>query len=260
MVVMIPFICGYMKALLFTDLHGSEKTLKKIFDFISNPANQIKMMLFAGDFVNMGEPLEYQKKFIQLHTLNSVPLFWVPGNNDFGRSYKLMMKYLPSVEGRVEEYQNHKITGVGGSPASWSGEYQGETGIKAEDLKDSIFLSHQPPPGLSNLIKFDKQDTITKKPHFALRATRGKQDTIKSQIKNDQIPNQNVILSGAKNFNTTTMKQFSYAPRIHICGHIHNQWGIGYIGGTKVVKLAASYLGFAAIMDLETLMVAFIEL
>ena len=82
---MIPFICGYMKALLFTDLHGSEKTLKKIFDFISNPANQIKMMLFAGDFVNMGEPLEYQKKFIQLHTLNSVPLFWVPGNNDFGR-------------------------------------------------------------------------------------------------------------------------------------------------------------------------------
>jgi len=56
------------------------------------------------------------------------------------------------------------------------------------------------------------------------------------------------------------MKQFSYAPRIHICGHIHNQWGIGYIGGTKVVKLAASYLGFAAIMDLETLMVAFIEL
>ena len=205
-----------MNALLFTDLHTSKKALKKVFDFINDEKNQINAMFFAGDFVNMGEPVEYQEEFIRYHTKHPTPLFWVPGNNDFGRSYKLMQGYLPSVEGRVEEYNGLNITGVGGSPASWAGEYQGEKKIKRDKIKDSIFISHQPPPNLYDLKKTDHSPA--------------------------------------------PMKKFPDSPKIHICGHFHNQWGIGYIGQTKVVKLAASYLGFAAIMNLENLKVKFIEL
>jgi len=205
-----------MNALLFSDLHSSKKALKKVFELVFDEKNQISAMLFAGDFVDMGEPLEYQEEFIHYHTSNPLPLFWVPGNNDFGRSYKLMQNYLPSVEGRVEQFNGFNITGVGGSPASWAGEYQGEKNIARDKIKDSIFISHEPPPNLYDLKKFDHSPAPSKK--------------------------------------------FPDAPKVHICGHIHSQWGIGYIGQTKVVKLAASYLGFAAIMNLETLTVEFIEL
>jgi Icc-related predicted phosphoesterase len=234
-----------MKAFLFSDLHATEKTLKKVFDFVISPENKIDLILFTGDFVNMGEPLSYQEKFIQLHTLHPIPLFWVPGNNDFGRSYDLMMKYIPSVESRVEKYKNIKITGVGGSPASWSGEYQGETGIKAEDLADSIFISHQPPP-ISNLTKFDmgnKKSEIRNPKQYQNSNDKNSKQVSEFGIRNSDL-----------------RRKISDFPIVHICGHIHNQWGIGYIGGTKVVKLAASYLGFAATMDMETLFVEFIEL
>jgi Icc-related predicted phosphoesterase len=234
-----------MIAFLFSDLHASEKTLKKVFGFVADPKNKIDLMLFAGDFVNMGEPLDYQEKFIQLHTLHPLPFFWVPGNNDFGRSYNLMMKYLPSVEGRVENYKGLKITGVGGSPASWSGEYQGETGIASPDLADSIFLSHQPPP-ISNLTKFDMGNNKSE--------IRNPKQYQKSNNKNSK------QISKFEIRNSDLQRRIKDSPLIHICGHVHREWGIGYIGNTKVVKLAASYLGFAATMDTESLEVKFIEL
>ena len=49
-------------------------------------------------------------------------------------------------------------------------------------------------------------------------------------------------------------------PKIQISGHIHNNWGIGYIGKTKVLKLPAGVDMKAAILDTKTLEVEFISM
>lgn len=82
-------------------------------------------------------------------------LWFFPGNNDFGRSYYKIQAVVKSLEGRVAEYFGRNFTGVGGSPASWSGQYAGETMVDRKAIKDSIFISHYPPPGILTLQQKD---------------------------------------------------------------------------------------------------------
>ena len=154
---------------------------------------------------------------------------------------------IKSLEGKIVEFGGHKYTGVGGSPASWAGQYEGERSVDKKAIAGTIFVSHVPPPGLSNFQKFD-------------------QANLKSEILNPkQIPNQKTQISksGLSNFEFRTsdsprnMLSLADAPIVHICGHIHHTWGIGYLGSTKVIKLAGGYLGYCAIMDLQTFHVKF---
>lgn len=213
-----------MKALLFSDLHCSIKQLVRINELLnSKEGEDIKALVFAGDVVNMGEPVWVAEDLIRFLDKVSLPFLWVPGNNDFGRAYhKLNAKYR-SLEGRKVEVLGRTFTGVGGSPASWAGQYEGEKMIDKKAIAGSIFLSHVPPPGVHNWQKND-------------------------------IP---AIIDQAKANVDAPKKRLADAPLVHICGHIHHQWGTTYLGQTKVVKLAALEVGYYAIMDLEDLSVEF---
>lgn len=204
-----------MLVLLFSDLHDSSRGLWALTDFLSKNKD-IGGLVFAGDVTNMGEPLSFAEKFVIEISKFNLPLLWVPGNNDFGRSYKILQNFTPSLEGRIVELGGRRFTGIGGSPASWSSEYQGENSLPKEEIKGTIFVSHYLPPG----IKYGDQST-----------------------------NQPINQSN-----------FSDAPLAHICGHIHNTQGIGYIGQTKVIKLASSALGNVAIMNLDNLEIKFMKL
>lgn len=69
-----------------------------------------------------------------------------------------------------------------------------------------------------------------------------------------------------------TLKKFDYkpekieklkltaVPKIQISGHVHSNWGVGYIGRTKVLKLPAGVDMQAAVLDTKTLEVEFISM
>ncbi len=212
-----------MKILLFSDLHDSSRGLWALTDFLSKN-QEIAGLVFAGDLTNMGEPVSFVEKFIIGISQFNLPLLWVPGNNDFGQSYKILQNFTPSLEGRIVKLGERRFTGIGGSPASWSSEYAGENSLSKEKIAGTILVTHQPPAG----VKYFTQNPKSK-----------------VQITN-KLQNPNAKISDA--------------PIAHICGHLHNTQGIGYIGETKVIKLASSALGNIAIMDLETLDVKFMRL
>lgn len=140
-------------AFLFSDLHASNKSLENIKQAIL--AEKTDLILFAGDIVNMGEPVWYAEKFIKMIDSLGLPLLWVLGNNDFGRSYYKVAAKYKTLEGKIVEFFGRTFTGVGGSPASWSGQYEGERSVEKKAIAGSIFLSHVPPPGIVTLSRYD---------------------------------------------------------------------------------------------------------
>jgi Icc-related predicted phosphoesterase len=239
------------KAVLFSDLHESYKQLGNL-DIFLQENSDIKLAIFAGDFLNMGEPVGFVNTFMKVFSDNEVTLLWVPGNNDFGPAYFKLRSRYPSLEGRVVEYDKKKFSGVGGSPASWEGQYAGEKMIDIISIAGSIFVSHVPPPGIHNYQKKDLASPLLEKkfsdspditnisnsPSFA-KATDGRQ------------------LPTSKFDSPLSKKKFSNAPLVHICGHFHSQWGCALLGQTKVIKLAPLLYGHYAIMDLDDLSVDF---
>jgi len=199
------------QALLFSDLHESWKHLDNLNSLLKE--QQFKLVIFAGDFLNMGETLGFARKFVEVFLRNEAQLVWVPGNNDFGHGYHLLNSKFRSLEGKVVTISGRKFCGVGGSPASWAGQYSGQNMIDQVLVGGSIFVSHVPPPG--NL-SYQKNDCAS-----------------------------------------PTGRKFSDSPLVHICGHIHTNWGCAFLGQTKVVKLAPLLFGHYAIMNLENLSVEF---
>jgi len=217
-----------MKAFVFSDLHASERQLynfKKYFE----ADHDIDLLIFAGDVTNMGEPVGFVNNFIKALDEIRLPFFWVPGNNDFGRAYYKLNAKFPSLEGKViviphlmrdlekkdprvkPEGDSLRLTGVGGSPASWAGQYAGEKMIDKKSIADSIFVSHVPPPGILTMVRHDIE---------------------------------------LERYSNGTMKQLSDVPVLHICGHLHSRWGCGYLGTTKVINPGALVDGRYGIIDL----------
>jgi len=225
-----------MNVLLFSDLHESSRGLWALSDFLSKNKD-ISGLVFAGDLVNMGEPVSFAEKFVEEISKFKLPLLWVPGNNDFGESYKVLQNFTPSLEGRIVELGNRSFTGIGGSPASWASEYAGENSLSSDQIAGTILVTHQPPDGVRYAPSYKKQDTSDK------------------QIPNLEYPNSNGAMKQLNN-----EVRLADAPIAHICGHVHNTQGIGYIGETKVIKLASSALGNIAIMNLDNLEVNFLRL
>ena len=230
-----------MKAFLFSDLHVNYRQLDNIKNYVKN--EDISVIIFAGDFLNMGEPIGFARQFIQMIDGAEKPFLWVPGNNDFGRGYHLLNSRHKSLEGKVVEADDQRFTGVGGSPASWSGQYAGESLIDKRKIGGTIFVSHVPPPGMHNLIPKDCGPSPITFCHSRLdpESHHDVRVGIMKQVQDDR----------------PMGRRFADAPIAHICGHIHQRFGCTHIGITKVIKLAPAELGFYAIMDLKDLSVQF---
>ena len=247
---------------MFSDLHCNHKQLSNLSDYLVGN-KEIEALVFAGDAVNMGEPVSFMEQFIKVIDNIGKPFLWVPGNNDFGRAYhKLNAKYK-SLEGRVAKlpstcHPEHirqsqcklregspSFTGVGGSPASWAGQYQGEKMIDQQEIAGSIFVSHYPPPGQYHLEKYDQPRSSF--PPAVISTHRGQSGAEKSPDKS---------LYAIRN-TPYVNRQFSNAPKVHLCGHLHYKWGTGFIGQTKIIQLASLETGHYAILDLESLAVNF---
>ena len=231
------------KAILFSDLHASTKELNNLYEFIIHERD-IKVIVSAGDLINMGEPVWFIDALIKMLDKLQLPFVWVPGNNDFGRGYhKLNAKYK-SVEGTIREERGLSFTGVGGSPASWAGQYAGESMIDQKMISNSVFISHYPPPGVLNLQKNDLPTPLLfknpKSETLNLKRTQNK------EIENCELKIENL-----------SAKHFKDAPLVHICGHLHYRWGTTYLGQTKVIQLASLETGHYAMMDLKDLSIEF---
>jgi len=213
--------------------------------------NKFDLLIFAGDFVNMGEPVWFTDKFINVLQEVGLSFLWVPGNNDFGRSYyKLNSKYK-SLEGNITQISGRVFTGVGGSPASWAGQYAGERMVDRKKIGGSIFVSHVPPPGILTLQQKDLPTPLLENLKFKISNPPTGEAGLKSNP-NDQI-NDKCEMKNEK----STGRHFADSPLVHICGHLHYRWGTAYLGQTKVIQLASLETGHYAIMDLETLAVEF---
>ncbi|MEI6498545.1 MAG: metallophosphoesterase [bacterium] len=240
------------KAILFSDLHESYKQLYNLETFLKkNP--EIKIAIFAGDFLNMGEPVGFVNPFMRVFDENKVRLLWVPGNNDFGPAYFKLRSRYPSLEGRVVEVEKKIFSGVGGSPASWEGQYAGEKMIDIVSIAQTIFVSHIPPPGLFNYQKNDIDSPLLNKKNSDSPGQIDIENT-KMQPRSSCSNSQHTT---SKYASPLSRKHFSNAPLVHICGHIHSQWGCAILGQTKLVKLAPLENGHYVIMDLDDLSVEF---
>lgn len=252
------------KAFLFSDLHCNNKQLANLYDFVIQNKD-IDVLVFAGDVVNMGEPVWFMEKFIKVIGELKLPFLWVPGNNDFGRAYyKINAKYK-SLEGKVVvlplsesspparggvrgggSKESIKFTGVGGSPASWAGQYEGESMIDKKKIGGSIFISHVPPPGILVLQQKDLPVLLDCHSEHLLCHPEQSEGSVKKD--SSALP---------QNDTEVPKRRFSDSPLVHICGHLHYRWGTAYLGQTKVIQLASLETGHYAIMDLETLAVKF---
>lgn len=228
-----------MKIFLFSDLHASYKYLAQIDNHVSSNTHY-DAVICAGDIVNMGEPLGFINIFIKTIKSLSKSFFWVPGNNDFGRGYYKLKSTLPSLEGGITKYDSSILCGVGGSPASWSGQYAGESIVDKKKIAGSFFVSHFPPPVVLNWSKNDYTLFPNPRKNF-----NNQSEHLPFDVRNLTLP---------------ASKKLADCPLVHICGHIHHQWGVAYLGTSKVIKLATAALGYYAILDTETLKVEFNKL
>lgn len=270
-----------MKAFLFSDLHCSNKQLSNLYDFVIQNKD-IEALIFAGDVVNMGEPVWFMEKFIKVIDELKLPLLWVPGNNDFGRAYHKLNARYKSLEGRVVELvlpltkgkldgvdkMIRRFTGVGGSPASWAGQYEGESMIDQKEIAGSIFVSHVPPPANIKLKQFDVGKLANAPAVIStLRVESSTPSVISTprwQSGAEKSPIKRSLRSGRDDkslydirYTTYEKRRFSNSPLVHICGHLHYKWGTAFLGQTKIIQLASLETGHYAIMDLETLAVKF---
>ncbi len=246
-----------MKAFIFSDLHCSIKHLVKMHELVSSAEGKdIKALLFAGDVVNMGEPVWVAEDFVRTLRKIDLPFLWVPGNNDFGRAYHKLNANYKSLEGKEINLLGRKFTGVGGSPASWAGQYEGESMIDKKAIAGSIFISHVPPPGAHN---WQHKDIPLPYPVILGQAEShdpGIQDS-KNQLVDSRLRGNDTRKDWVGNESLAPKRRFADAPLIHICGHIHHQWGTAYLGQTKIIKLSSLETGHYAILDLEDLSVEF---
>lgn len=214
-----------MKALLIADLHGSQNFLNTLKKIISD----YDLVLCAGDLTDFGRPEDYFAELSKI--IATKPFYWVSGNNDVGQNYQYQLGNLINIDGRIVEFQGLKLAGMGGSAPNYEGQNYGPTLNYSSDLSGVILLTHIPP---SRRLEYSKSDIKC--------SPDSKFDTVEASISS----------------NNLAIKQFRNAPRVHLCGHIHNIYGAACLGETKIVKIGTAKNGQYAEMDLDDLSVRFL--
>ncbi len=169
------------------------------------------LFVVSGDITSFGDEAFLDRFISKLETL-SVPTFLVPGNNE-GPSIRSSEKVI-NVDGRVMDFGGLAFGGLGGStptPFSTPNEYpDSELAHRLLALGQvDVLVTHTPPFGTS-------LDTAGNGVHLGSRAVR------------------EYILSAA--------------PRLVLCGHVHESKSVEVLGSSTCCNPGASSMGGFAIV------------
>ena len=192
-----------MKILAFSDLHRSAKFARKIVEAAVNA----DLVIGAGDYATKQQGLA---EIIGLLKTIDAPTFLVSGNHEDCADLRLACEDWPSAQvlhGEVASFEGLTIFGLGyempqSTEASWN-RFMTERQVTAvlEQMSENqqacdILVSHAPPYGIAD------------------RQADGQHDgseALLDFIKREQ-------------------------PGLHLCGHIHNDWGASGTVGSCLVK------------------------
>lgn len=208
-------------ALCLADTHSNQTALRRLDARLTRSRGHIDLVLAAGDITIHGhEP--YAEEFVACVRAHNVPLLLVHGNNDSSSVVRYFRAEGLTLHRQERTLLGQRFTGFGGDGhATHDVELQpGET--EQLSLEGAIFLTHIPPAFRVELSRVDGPQVPRSFAFGGLMAEGG--------------------------------------PRLHICGHIHATEGVGYYGGTKILKLRAAMWNRCALLDLETLAVKFLPL
>ena len=192
-----------MKILAFSDLHRSAKFARRIVEAAENA----DLVIGAGDYATKQHGLA---DIIGLLKTIKAPTFLVPGNHEDCADLRAECSNWPNAKvlhGEVVSFQGLNIFGLGyeipqSTTASWN-RFMSERQAAAilERMSENkkacdILVSHAPPYGIAD------------------RQADGRHDGSRALL------------------DFITSKQ----PSLHLCGHIHNDWGASGRVGTCLVQ------------------------
>jgi Icc-related predicted phosphoesterase len=185
---------------------------------------EIDLVLAAGDITIPGHEA-YATDFVRLIARHNLPLLLVHGNNDRFEAVEQFRTAGVTIHRRERELFGRRFVGFGGDGnAPYDVELaDGERATLS--VEGAIFLTHLPPATRMTLAPVDGEEV----PRY--------------------------LTFGADKSSVTGV-----GPLAHICGHIHHTEGVGYLAGTKVVKLRAAMWNRCALLNLKTLHVEFADL
>ena len=197
-----------MKILAFSDIHRSAKFAGQIV----RAAASADLVIGAGDYATKQKGLP---KIISLLKTIKVPTLLVPGNHEDCADLRYECSGWPHMQvlhGEATNIHGLTIYGLGyempqSTDASWNrfmDEEQAVTileGLAANNGSCDILVTHAPPYGIADMQADGRHDGST---------------ALKGFI---------------------TLMQ----PKLHLCGHIHNDWGVsGTVGNCLVKNLGPS--------------------
>jgi len=195
-----------MRILVISDIHGSRNAVIKSAEIASR--EKIDLILVLGDISHN----DFEEAISLLEKLAKIKkVFFIPGNMDSKKLLTWTRDNIVNIHCKVEAINNdQKILGIGGSsitPFNTSIEFKEEDiaakldeSSKYLEGKKFIFASHCPP-------------------------------------RNTKIDETNFGMHGG----STSIYKFiaQEKPDMNICGHIHEAFGIDYIGDTIIVNTGA---------------------
>ncbi|HOX41551.1 MAG TPA: metallophosphoesterase family protein [bacterium] len=141
------------RAFLFSDLHAQRSLLPSLKKEIKKSSPSL--LIFAGDFLNAGQPFSFAEEFHNFIVDMDTPFCWVTGNNDIGEAAGWFLKKHPTLEEEGCGFGEFDVVGVN---------YAGSI-IPKNDITGNILVSHVPPPGYRTYsTKLSPHDTFSRTP------------------------------------------------------------------------------------------------
>lgn len=199
-----------MRILQVTDVHGSPRALEQSRWALRE--HEPDLFLVTGDVTNFG-PLAFARTFLEGRP---VPTYAIPGNCDPRAIVPLLEELGVSLHGRRVEVGGELLVGFGGSNPTPFGtpfelrEGEIEAGLEPLLAEGAILVTHAPPYGTL--------DVVPGAGHVGSRALRRLVDR--------------------------------YAPKLVLCGHIHEGRGVEE-GATTVVNAGPAMDGYAALVEVD---------
>lgn len=177
-------------------------------------------MVLAAGDITISGHESYATRFVECVRAHDVPLLLVHGNNDGPEAVRVFREHGVTIHRRSATQAGHCFVGIGGDGYAPHDTELGPGESIDLPVDGSILLTHIPPARIE-LTKVDG-DHVPRSFEFGQPVEGG--------------------------------------PRAHICGHVHHTEGVGYLAGTKVIKLRAAMWNSCALLDLDTLRTTFLTL